>query len=248
MSLVIGLFAAAGLLEAQTPCTKADLMGEYATQPIGVLTIGPFAGPFAGTGLIHFDGRGGFAGVATSSFNGTIVFPFNAIGTFTVSPDCFVTIFDQVLRIAFEGYLSKDKERLYFYQPQDTAVTTNILHRLHVSACTKAQLQGNWVMLASGGSIITGGRFAQTGRLRFDAQGIVTGTAGSSVSGAIVRSTFSGTYRVQEDCSFSVRLADENGILSHIYGTLYGDGSKFVFIYSDEGIVVTGVAEQTVDG
>jgi hypothetical protein len=245
--LVIGFFAICGLIQAQSPCTKADLKGDFATQPIGFLTTGPYAGPFAGTGLIRFDGEGRFQGVATSSFNGTIVFPFNAIGNFTVSPDCFVTIFDQVLQIAFEGYFSRNKERLFFFQPQEFTVTTNILHRLHISSCTDESLRGRWVIQASGGSIITGGRLAQIGALHFDGVGGVRGQLGSSVNGAIIRNILIGTYRVTSDCSFSVRLSDENGIVFHTYGTLFGEGSQFVFIYSDKGAVITGVAEQIVN-
>ena len=243
----LGFFAIGGAIHAQSPCTNADLKGNFATQPIGFLTTGPFAGPFAGTGLIRFDGEGRFQGVATSSFNGTIVFPFNAIGSFTVSPDCFVTIFDEILRISFEGYFSKNKERLFFFQPQEFTVTTNILHRLHISSCTDESLRGRWVIQAFGGSIITGGRLAQIGALHFDGMGGVRGQLGSSVNGTIIRNSLTGRYRVTSDCSFSVKLSDENGILSQTYGTLFGEGSQFVFIYSNEGVVITGVAEQIVN-
>jgi hypothetical protein len=52
----------------QTVCTLADLAGDFATQPQGILTRGPFAGPFASALAIHFDGNGRFTGIAASSF------------------------------------------------------------------------------------------------------------------------------------------------------------------------------------
>ena len=244
ISLFIGFFAVAGLLKAETRCTNADLRGDFSTQPQGILTLGPFAGPFSAAGVIRFDGQGRFEGVATSSFNGTVIFPFEATGSYAVTPDCLITTFEETLRIAFEGYVSKTRNEVYLFQPQDASITTNTLHRLHISSCTDSDLQDSWVVQASGSNIITGGRFAQIGRLEFDGAGHVAGTAGSSVNGRIVRSTLAGTYRVRKDCNFSARLTDENGVLSHLFGTLFDDGSQFIFIYSDDGKVIPGSAIQ----
>ena len=234
----------AGLLQAQEPCSNGDMRGDFATQPKGILTIGPFAGPFAATGIIHFDGAGRFEGVATSSFNGSVIFPFDAAGAYAVTPDCVLTIFEETLRIGFEGILSKTKNEVPLFQPQDATITTNVLRRLNISACRDADLRDNWVIQASGSNIITSGSFAQIGALRFDGGGNVTGTTKSSRNGVIVPKTVSGTYRVREDCTFSVRLTDETGTVSHFFGTFFDDGSQFIFIYSDDGRVITGVAEQ----
>jgi len=247
IGLVIGWFALAGLLKAQTLCTNADLRGDFSTQPKGILTLGPFAGPFSAAGVIRFDGEGRFEGVATSSFNGTVIFPFEATGSYTVTPDCLVSTFEETLRIAFEGYVSKSRNDVFLFQPQDSTITTNTLHRLHISACRDADLRDNWVIQASGNNIITSGSFAQIGTLRFDGEGNVTGTTGSSVNGLIARNTLSGTYSVREDCNFSARLTDENGVVSHLFGTLFDDGSQFIFIYSDDGAVIPGSAIQ-IDG
>jgi hypothetical protein len=242
--LLLSVFSLAGLVHAQESCSNADMEGEFATQPKGILTIGPFAGPFAATGIIHFDGAGRFEGVATSSFNGSIIFPFDATGSYHVTSDCVLSIFEETLRIGFEGIISKSKDEVPLYQPQDTAITTNVLRRLKISSCTAANLRDKWVIQASGSNIIRSGLFAQIGALSFDGAGRVTGKTGSSRNGAIVSRSVSGTYRVQQDCTFSVRLTDETAAVSHIFGTFFEDGSQFIFIYSDDGVVFTGVAEQ----
>jgi len=81
----------------------------------------------------------------------------------------------------------------------------------------------------------------------FDGEGSVTGTTGSSLNGVIVRHNVSGTYSVREDCTLSLSLTNENGVVSHMFGAFIDDGSQFDFIYSDEGVVIPGTAKQAAD-
>ena len=73
VSLVMSLADAAAVqaprpaTQTQTVCALADLAGDLTAQSQGILT-GPFAGPFASIGVIHFDGNGGFTGIAAASF------------------------------------------------------------------------------------------------------------------------------------------------------------------------------------
>lgn len=236
-----------GAVQAQNRCTVADMKGDFATQPQGILTGGPFAGPFAATGVIHFDGAGRFSGVATSSFNGGVIYPFDAVGDYGVTPDCFVTILETTLRIAFEGYMSNTKNEVVLVQPDNGAITTNVLRRQLISGCTTSSLKDTWAIQAAGSNIATGGKFAQNGRLRFDGNGNLTGTTASSVNGLLVRSNVTGSYSVDGECDFLARIVDKDGVVSHIFGTLFDGGNQLVFIYSDDGLVISGQGRRAVD-
>jgi hypothetical protein len=166
---------------------------------------------------------------------------------YDVSTDCFVTILDTRLQIAFEGYLSNTKNEVVLLQPDPGTISLNTLWRVSIPACTNASLKDTFATQASGSNIVTGGKFAQNGRLRFDANGIFAGVTASSVNGAIVRTTVTGTYRVDAECNFIGRIVDKDGVVSHIFGTLFDGGNQYIFIYSDDGVVIPGQARRAVD-
>ena len=246
-AVIVAVLSLPGLLLGQNRCSVADMKGDFATQPQGILTEGPFAGPFAATGVIHFDGAGKFSGVATSSFNGGVIFPFDAVGNYGVTPDCFVTILETTLQIAFEGFLSNTKNEVVLFQPDPGAITVNTLRRQLISNCTDVSLKDTYAIQAAGSNIITGGKFAQNGRIKFDGAGKFTGVTASSVNGAILRTPITGTYRVDQECNFLARFTDKDGVVSHIFGTLFEAGTQFIFIYSEDGLVVSGQGRRAVD-
>jgi hypothetical protein len=164
-----------------------------------------------------------------------------------VTPDCFITTFEEVLQIPFEGYVSKTRNEVYLFQPQEGGITTNTLHRLNRSSCGDADLQDSWVMQTSGSNVTTGARSVQLGRLRFDGVGNITGEVGTNINGVKSDYTLSGTYNVDSDCTLSMSLTDENGIVSHVFGVFFDDASQFEFIYSDDGLVIPGTARQAAD-
>jgi hypothetical protein len=243
--LFVAFFSFVAGLHAQ--CSAADMKGDFATQPQGILTGGPFAGPFAATGVIHFDGVGKFAGVATSSFNGGVIYPFDAVGHYEVSADCFVTILETTLQIGFEGYISATKNEVVLVQPDEGAITTNVLRKMFISSCDSSYLNNYWAIQSVGSNIVTQGRFAQNGRLKFDGKGGFTGVTASSVEGTLIRKNVSGTYSVDGECNFLGRLVDQDGVVSHFFGTLFNQGEQFIFIYSDDGLVIPGQGRQAVN-
>ena len=223
------------------------MKGDFATQPLGILTGGPFTGPFAATGVIHFDGAGKFTGVTSSSFNGAIIFPFPAVGVYSVTADCFVTVLETTLQIAFEGYIGNGKNDVVLLQPDPGAITVNLLRRLLISNCTTSTLKDTWAIQAVGSNTKTESRFAQNGRLKFDGNGNFSGVTASSVNGDIRRTPVTGTYQVDGECNFTARLVDKAGVVSTIFGTLFGVGNEFLFIYRDDGLVISGQARRAVD-
>jgi hypothetical protein len=235
----------------QAGCQAGDLKGNWATEPVGTILGGELAGPFTAVGLLTFDGVGTFSGVASSSFDGAIVYPFPAAGPYTVSSDCFVHVVETSLNIIFDGYLTRDKDEIVFFEPQAGTITTNLLRRIKIPYCNERSLQDNWAIQATG-TIVGTGQFAQNGRLKFDGRGKFTGTTASSIAGSIVDQDITGTYTMNSDCTFTgtVRGGITGG--GYIFGILFHYGEGFYFDYSaaapasflPTGLVISGTGRQ----
>jgi hypothetical protein len=224
----------------KTVCTLADMKGDFATQPIGILTEGPFAGPFAATGVIHFDGNGKFTGIATSSFLGHVIYPFHADGVYTITPDCFFSLVEETLHIGFIGFLSTTKNEVQMLEPDAGSITTNTLRRLVNLTCTNASLSGNWVLNGSGTNIRNGDHLAELQRVNFDGKGTMIGTLHTSVEGVLSKTVLSGTYTMLSDCTILGRTIDTLGRVRHWYGVIFNSGEQMIYNYSDDGQVFAG--------
>jgi hypothetical protein len=245
-NLTLVLLAGAAAMQAQqvpttkTVCTLEDMHGDFATQPIGILTAGPFAGPFAATGVIHFDGKGGFTGIATSSFFGHVIYPFHADGIYNITPDCFFSLVEETLHIGFIGYLSTTKNEVQMMEPDASSITTNTLRRLVNLTCTDGSLSGNWVLNGSGTQITNGDHVAQLKRINFDGKGNTIGTLHTSIQGVIGQTTLVGTYTMNSDCTFLGRETDALGNVYHWFGVIFNNGEQMIYNYSDDGQVFAG--------
>ena len=249
---LIGLATVLLMFDAPLPgqaveiCNARDMQGAWVTQPQGFFTAGPVAGPFAATGTLVFDGVGQFTGTATSSFNGQIIFPFGADGTYTVTPDCRLKTFEQTLRISFEGGLVNNKTEVLLYEPDPTSITLVQLRRQNIAVCDPAGIKDTWTLSATGSDIISGGRFAMIARLAFDGSGKVTGIGSRSDNGDITRDArYSGTYTLNPtDCSLKLKLTDDTGLNSGYYGAFFDNLRQLNFISNEPGRVVTGYGKR----
>ena len=247
--LILPTLILAGLApSAWAVCSIADMKGDFATQPVGFVTGGPFAGQFAATGVIHFDGAGKFTGVTSSSFNGALLYPFAAVGTYAVTSDCAVTVLETTLGISFEGYISATKNEVVLVEPDPGTITINLLRRIQIpSGCSNANLNGNWTFQAAGINIVTGERISQNGRIKLDGKGNFSGVTAFSNEGDFRRSTIAGTVQVAADCTFLLKYTDQAGITTPLFGTFFGSGAQFILIYSKEGVVIIGNGRQAVN-
>ena len=232
--------------QAGASCSPKDMQGAWVTQPQGFFTQGPVAGPFAATGTLVFDGVGRFGGFASSSFNGQIIYPFGADGTYVLSSDCRLTVFEETLRITFDGWLVSNKNEVVFFQPDPTSISVNQLRRQSIPSCDLTNLRDDWAISASGFIIFNGGRFAINAKFAFDGFGRVTGIASRSDNGVITQNgKYNGIYTVNsKDCSFELKVTDDTGVTFGYHGSLFDNSRQFIIISNDPGYVVTGYGKR----
>lgn len=244
--LVSGLALPALQAQTKAGCTPKDMLGDWVSQPLGLFTSGPAAGPFAATGTLSFDGVSRFTGVTTSSFSGHIVFPFPANGSYTLTADCRLTIFEETLRITFEGWFANNKNDAILIETDPTSVSVTSVRRRNTPSCDLKTMQDSWSISANGDNIVTGTKFAFNYLLAFDGKGGVAGIASKSDNGVITQDgVYTGTYSVNSgNCSFNLNVTDTAGVAWGYYGTLFDSAKQLILISNDEGLIVTGYGKR----
>ena len=236
------------VLQAQSKvsCTSKDMQGDWVSQPLGLFTDGPAAGPFAATGSLTFDGAGRFTGVGTFSFGGHIVFPVSSLGSYTLTSDCRLTVFEETLRITFDGWFANGKNDAILIQTDPTSVSVTNVRRRNTASCDVKTMQDSWAISANGDNIVTGTKYAWNYLLAFDGKGSVSGIASKSDNGVITQNgIYAGTYSVNSsDCSFNLNVTDTTGISWGYYGSIFDSAKQIVVIGTDEGLVVTGYGKR----
>jgi len=110
--------------------------------------------------------------------------------------------------------------------------------------CGTASLSGSYAYLLTGVAFLSGNGYyySEAGSVNADGRGNMTGTGMANVSGNTVTATGQGPYSVASDCSGTVSLEDQNGSTNY-FTAVVEDGQALLFMESDAGYVVGGVAQ-----
>jgi hypothetical protein len=109
--------------------------------------------------------------------------------------------------------------------------------------CTVATLSGTYVAASDGWLITDQNRvpFANAAVEVYDGAGKIEGVFSASTNGRIgPKTTISGTYTVNANCTGTYTAADSTGSEFHYDLFIAPDGSHFTFIATDQGIVSAG--------
>jgi hypothetical protein len=103
--------------------------------------------------------------------------------------------------------------------------------------CNPRELQGPYGFQLSGTTIISGTPqpVVSLGRLEFDAEGEVSGTASVNFAGYLLGNPVTGTYKLAEDCSITWSLQDDSGGSQHFSGVFTPDLLRAPFRQTDRG-------------
>lgn len=92
--------------------------------------------------------------------------------------------------------------------------------------------------------------YTNTGIATFDGDGNVSGTFTRNAGGSTASGTFTGTYTVDADCTFTIDFTTSTMLHLHQTGNITGDGifQEGHYIYTDAFLVATGAARRVPRG
>lgn len=117
------------------------------------------------------------------------------------------------------------------------------------SRCTNATIAGSYGIQTTG-TILEGGPaqpglFASNGLINFDGNGKSSTSQTISFNGTIVPFKASGTYEVEDDCTFTAKFTDEDtGAQITTSGVIVKRGTEILLIETDANTVITGTLKK----
>ncbi len=112
-----------------------------------------------------------------------------------------------------------------------------------ITTCGKEALNGSYGFQIAGTSGDKADRVVGYGWMKFDGVGRVSEAYSAiSIAGAkaVEAKDLTGTYSVNSDCTFSVKLEDEAGAATNYAGAILGRGTDMYFAQTDEGGALSG--------
>lgn len=115
--------------------------------------------------------------------------------------------------------------------------------------CNPAVLVGPYAFQLTGTTDISGTPkpTASLGRIVFDGNGNLSGTASATFRGLLLGNPVTGSYEAKWDCSVIWKLQDDSGAFQHFSGTLSTDGTRVQFKQTDPGGAQSGIMQKTPD-
>jgi hypothetical protein len=252
--LTVLLLAAASPAVSQN-CSNNDFKGVYSGTVIGSFITPPPgvpAGPTARVGRVQVDGNGNSLITTTLSLNG-IIAQESYDGTYVISPDCTASVVLNVkfpgpsgpvqVPFHFKGMLANEGHTMnvVLLEPQGTDLRI-VLQQQRRTTCAASDLKGDYALNMAGTVIAwfmtPPGLYASVGKASFDGAGNLTASVNTSYAGLVEAETFSGTYTMDANCSFTANLATR--LPSSWFGVLADTVYGANLISSTPGAVITG--------
>lgn len=231
-------------------CANSTLSGIYYYLLSGDLLSGNQVYPYVELGKPIADGQGGVSGNSHAS-QGGLISAYTLAGTNSVQSSCTGSmalsvnsqppgsLTFQVLNggqgaiIAFSGPSGVVAGRLY----RETAAAGPI-------QCGTASLSGSYGYLLTGVAFQSGNGYyySQAGNATGDGRGNMSATGMANVGGSTLTSTGQGPYSVASDCSGTASVKNQNGTANYFIAVV-DDGQALLFMESDSGYAVAGVAQ-----
>jgi hypothetical protein len=254
--------------EARTGmCSLASLKGIYSGVLQGTMVAQPptfppapwpFPFPMSESTMHIYDGAGHFSGKAKPNYDGFALpwTPFT--GTYTVDSDCNYsaelttssgTIVQDVGTITGAGMFREIREIWSI----PGAVVTGTLKKAPPWGCSLASLNGTYGFLEQGTITAQLDGFppppipdAVVGTITYDGNGNASLSMTVNIDGMTFPLTYSGTYTVNSDCTYTDQLTSSNGPVTTDAGAITGVGifQEVHYINTSHGFVAAGVAKK----
>jgi hypothetical protein len=248
------------IVQAQNGCSNGSLRGAYGFQIKGSI-VG--LGPIGGVARLAFDGAGNFTQTDNVTVNGfPIIVNRPGSGTYNVNADCTGTQTlnsgGQVLHTSF--VLAENGKEVFDEVTDPHLVITGVGKAVSASdvnedddsspfECSLKTIKGSYATSTTGSILFAGpvGAVADVGRIIFDGNGGASQTTAVSLNGMIIpsRSSLSGSYRVEEDCTGDISLilpGPAGTITSTSRFVIVRNGEELLTINTGVGRVLTGMA------
>src|SRR4030095_9226810 len=195
--------------------------------------------PCAAAGHETYSGDGEVSGFSTTSTNGVASAAAYA-GTYTLEPDCSgtTTLTDENDVTTHYTIVVQQNGLVVGYVGTDpNVVTAGYESRRSGSqgACKLASLNGTYIYAddgfeTGGGTSTQRSPFAQAGVEVYEGDGMMSGSVTANTNGAVNRTSYDGTYTIDDDCAGTITSARAGQEPPHFAIYVDPSGDQFAFV------------------